>query len=120
GRRAGAAGPLAGQACGSADAHAGDRQHQTGCRTDQGEGTPMTTSGPGAGSDRTGHGADVRTAAESEPGTVQEGTDRGAANEADPEVLREEIAQTRQELGDTVEALAAKADVKDRMRQTAQ
>jgi Protein of unknown function (DUF3618) len=30
----------------------------------------------------------------------------------EPEVLREEIAETREELGDTVEALAAKADVK--------
>lgn len=30
----------------------------------------------------------------------------------DPEQLREDIEATRQELGDTVEALAAKADVK--------
>ena len=30
----------------------------------------------------------------------------------DPEQLREEIEETRQELGDTVEALAAKTDVK--------
>jgi Protein of unknown function (DUF3618) len=30
----------------------------------------------------------------------------------DPEQIREEIEETRQELGDTVEALAAKADVK--------
>ena len=40
------------------------------------------------------------------------------------EELREDIAQTRQELGETVEALAAKADVKDTrvrdaLRQTA-
>jgi hypothetical protein len=31
---------------------------------------------------------------------------------ADPEVLREEIAQTREELGDTVAALSEKSDVK--------
>jgi hypothetical protein len=30
----------------------------------------------------------------------------------DPEQIREEIEETRRELGDTVEALAAKADVK--------
>jgi hypothetical protein len=30
----------------------------------------------------------------------------------DPEEIRDEIEATRQELGDTVEALAAKADVK--------
>jgi len=34
----------------------------------------------------------------------------------DPEQLREEIEETRRELGDTVEALAAKADVKSRMK----
>jgi ElaB/YqjD/DUF883 family membrane-anchored ribosome-binding protein len=34
----------------------------------------------------------------------------------DPEQLREEIEETRRELGDTVEALAAKADVKTRMK----
>jgi hypothetical protein len=35
---------------------------------------------------------------------------------ADPELLREEIAQTREELAETVQALAAKADVKGRAR----
>ena len=34
----------------------------------------------------------------------------------DPEQLREEIEETRRELGDTVEALAAKADVKARVK----
>ena len=39
-------------------------------------------------------------------------------NEAkDPEQLREEIEETRRELGDTVEALAAKADVKARVHE---
>jgi ElaB/YqjD/DUF883 family membrane-anchored ribosome-binding protein len=33
----------------------------------------------------------------------------------DPEQLREEIEETRREMGDTVEALAAKADVKARV-----
>ena len=35
----------------------------------------------------------------------------------DPEQLREEIEETRRELGDTVEALAAKADVKARVHE---
>jgi ElaB/YqjD/DUF883 family membrane-anchored ribosome-binding protein len=35
----------------------------------------------------------------------------------DPEQLREEIEETRRELGDTVEALAYKADVKARVRE---
>ena len=35
----------------------------------------------------------------------------------DPEQLREEIEETRRELGDTVEALAAKADVKTRVHE---
>ncbi len=35
----------------------------------------------------------------------------------DPQEIQREIEQTREELGDTVEALAAKADVKGRARQ---
>ena len=35
-----------------------------------------------------------------------------SAEQQSPEELRQEIAQTRDELGDTVEALAGKADVK--------
>jgi len=35
----------------------------------------------------------------------------------DPEALREQIASTREELGDTVEALAHKADVKAQARE---
>jgi hypothetical protein len=38
---------------------------------------------------------------------------------APAEVLREDIAQTRQDLGETVEALAAKADVKARAKDAA-
>ena len=38
----------------------------------------------------------------------------------DPEVLREEIAQTREELGDTVEELAAKTDVQARAQAKAE
>jgi Protein of unknown function (DUF3618) len=47
-----------------------------------------------------------------DPGTV------GAPVEAakDPAEIREEIEATRRELGDTVEALAAKADVKAHVR----
>jgi type VI protein secretion system component VasF len=48
-----------------------------------------------------------------EPGTL------GAPLEAakDPEQIREDIEATRRELGDTVEALAAKADVKAHARE---
>lgn len=48
-----------------------------------------------------------------EPGTV------GAPVEGpkDPEQIREEIEATRRELGDTVEALAAKTDVKAHVRE---
>ena len=35
----------------------------------------------------------------------------------DPEQIREEIEETRREMGDTVEALAAKADVKARVHE---
>jgi hypothetical protein len=35
-----------------------------------------------------------------------------SAEQKSPEEIREEIAETREELGDTVEALAGKADVK--------
>jgi Protein of unknown function (DUF3618) len=38
---------------------------------------------------------------------------------SDPAALREDIEQTRQEVGDTVEALAAKADVRGRVRRKA-
>jgi hypothetical protein len=39
-----------------------------------------------------------------------------ATDSKDPEQIREEIEATRQELGDTVEAVAYKADVKARLR----
>ncbi|ASW54587.1 DUF3618 domain-containing protein [Plantactinospora sp. KBS50] len=37
----------------------------------------------------------------------------------DPEALREEIKRTRSDLGETVQALAAKADVKARLKESA-
>jgi uncharacterized protein DUF3618 len=42
----------------------------------------------------------------------------GHAAPDNPEALRQEIARTRTELGETVEALAAKADVKARAQET--
>ena len=50
------------------------------------------------------------------------GQDQGTAGtpvtEAkDPEQIRDEIEETRREMGDTVEALAAKADVKARVKE---
>jgi ElaB/YqjD/DUF883 family membrane-anchored ribosome-binding protein len=47
-----------------------------------------------------------------EPGKA----DAPVTDTKDPEQIREEIEATRQELGDTVEALAYKADVKARVR----
>lgn len=52
---------------------------------------------------------------------------KGTKQERSPEEIREDIGQTREELGDTAAALAAKADVKgqarakvDELKQTAQ
>jgi hypothetical protein len=50
------------------------------------------------------------------PGERQKAT---AAEPSDPAALREEILRTRKELGDTVEALAAKADVGARAKEKA-
>jgi ElaB/YqjD/DUF883 family membrane-anchored ribosome-binding protein len=52
--------------------------------------------------------------------TVPEGTADATAQadaKADPEQLRREVEQTRAELGDTVDALSQKADVKARFSQ---
>jgi ElaB/YqjD/DUF883 family membrane-anchored ribosome-binding protein len=47
-----------------------------------------------------------------------QGTAGAAVTEAkDPEQIREEIEETRRELGDTVEALATKADIKTQAKQ---
>jgi ElaB/YqjD/DUF883 family membrane-anchored ribosome-binding protein len=48
-----------------------------------------------------------------DPGTARASV---AAENKDPEQIRDEIEATRQELGDTVEALAGKTDVKARVR----
>jgi hypothetical protein len=50
-----------------------------------------------------------------EPGTA--GASVTTTGNKTPEQIREEIEATRQDLGHTVEALAAKADVKARMRE---
>ncbi len=57
------------------------------------------------------------------PGAVAADGDVQAAPESadrptDPEVLRAQIDETRAELGDTVEALAGKADVKGQIKET--
>jgi hypothetical protein len=49
--------------------------------------------------------------------TAVEGNGRSTAP-SDPTALRKEIAQTRADLGETVEALAAKVDVKARAHET--
>lgn len=43
----------------------------------------------------------------------------GKSSEAEVEALRDEISHTRQELGETVHALAARADMGSRARDTA-
>jgi ElaB/YqjD/DUF883 family membrane-anchored ribosome-binding protein len=48
-----------------------------------------------------------------DPGTARAPV---ATDSKDPEQIREEIESTRRELGDTVEALAYKADVKSRLK----
>jgi hypothetical protein len=54
-----------------------------------------------------------------DPGEV--GTQRlGDESAKSPEQLRTEIEQTREDLGETVEALAAKTDVKARVRERAE
>jgi hypothetical protein len=57
------------------------------------------------------------TAGEARDAGTQTGS--GGAPPADAEALVEEINRTREELGDTVQALAAKADVKARAQQRA-
>ncbi|HTP18413.1 MAG TPA: DUF3618 domain-containing protein [Solirubrobacteraceae bacterium] len=55
-----------------------------------------------------------------DPGTVGapvESAGDPAQGAKDPAQIREEIEATRRELGDTVEALAAKADVKTHVRE---
>jgi hypothetical protein len=47
--------------------------------------------------------------------TSQAGNAPGVEEASDPQQLREQIEETRAELGRTVEALAAKADVKARV-----
>ncbi len=49
--------------------------------------------------------------------TVTSPADEGADQAKSPEEIREEIQQTRVQMGDTVEALAEKTDVKAQTRQ---
>jgi ElaB/YqjD/DUF883 family membrane-anchored ribosome-binding protein len=44
-------------------------------------------------------------------------SETGEAPSTDPDEIRREIEETRAELGETVEALAAKADVKTRVKE---
>ncbi len=61
-------------------------------------------------------GEDPRTA-----GTAVTGSsDAAVTGSGNPEEIRQEIEATREELGDTVAALAAKADVKSQARQKVQ
>ncbi|MBV8947163.1 MAG: DUF3618 domain-containing protein [Solirubrobacterales bacterium] len=61
-------------------------------------------------------GEDPRTA-----GTAVTGSsDAAVTGSGDPEEIRQEIEATREELGDTVAAIAAKADVKSQAKQKIQ
>jgi hypothetical protein len=51
---------------------------------------------------------------------VKDRTGVGEKPPSDPEHVRQEIEETREDLGDTVEALAAKADVKARTQERAE
>jgi len=57
------------------------------------------------------------TMTESHDPAMTEAHDPAATESKDPEQIRDEIEATRREMGDTVEALAYKADVKARMRE---
>ena len=59
------------------------------------------------------------TAAEGSPAETAGGASGQAHAPADPQALLEEIEHTREELGQTVEALAAKVDVKARAQERA-
>lgn len=63
--------------------------------------------------------ANAAEAATEVPAGVTGGT-VGASESSDPEQLRQEIEATREQMGDTVEALAAKADVKARAQEKVQ
>ncbi len=57
------------------------------------------------------HDAEVKRG-QQEAETIEQEKDAPPAEPTDPDQLRGEIADAREDLGDTVEALAAKADVK--------
>ena len=61
-------------------------------------------------------GEDPRTASPAVTGS----SDAAVPGSSDPEEIRREIEATREELGDTVAALAAKADVKSQAKQKIQ
>src|ERR1700727_474106 len=92
-RRRRAAGEGAAEEGRSAGPGAGDRQREGRCQRDQGKGAPMSTEGTVVG------------AASGPPG--------------DQQGLQEEIERTREHLGETVEALVAKVDVKARAQDEA-
>src|SRR5689334_20033823 len=76
------------------------RQRQDRRGSDQGEGAAMTASGRGR-------------KATADPPAEPEAAPGGAVPQEEQE-LQQEIEQTREQLGETVEQLAAKADVKGR------
>src|SRR5262249_38095636 len=87
-------------------------RHRYRCWGGQGEGAPMTVTPGGAGGTGGAEGSALSKAAR--------GNSHGASKRAvDVEALRREIAHTRAELGETMQALAAKADVKARLQETA-
>jgi Protein of unknown function (DUF3618) len=73
----------------------------------------MTAHGP---EDETGAQAAGRPASTSEPAPAAAPGQPGDAIPSDPQALAEDIERTREQLGDTVETLAAKLDVKAQAR----
>ena len=104
-------GPRAGHGGGGL---AGRPDRRGGARRDRRRAGPagqeQGAAGDPAGARRGGREREGGRAMGEDPGTA--GTPVRALRSKDPEQIREEIEATRRELGDTVEALAAKADVK--------
>ena len=76
------------------------------------------TAVPGSGNPTVTRGGDPAVTVSNDQAVTPSG-DRPVTS-GDPEEIRREIEATREELGDTVAALAAKADVKSQARQKIQ
>ncbi|BCL31477.1 alanine-rich protein [Streptomyces aurantiacus] len=74
------------------------------------------SAGTGGAMDRPGGGATARRGGGATARPVSGATEKSAGGAKGPDELRRQIEETRGQLGDTVEELAAKADVRSRAR----